>query len=90
MMGLPQGKEYTFYRGEGCPDCFQTGYRGRIAAFEILTMTPEIRQAIHARSRAAMTQAVKDSRFTPILAGCADLVLEGITTVDEVGRTLGK
>ncbi len=79
-----------FYRGKGCSECFQTGYRGRIGVFEIFTMTPEIRRAIHSRDFAAMEEAVKNSDFIPVWQNCAQLVKDGITTVDEVGRILGR
>jgi type IV pilus assembly protein PilB len=89
MMGLPEGT-YQFYRGEGCSECFHTGYRGRVGVFEILTMTPEIRLAIHSRSVQEMEAAVAKSNFIPILQNCAELVQEGVTTVQEVARTVGK
>jgi type II secretory ATPase GspE/PulE/Tfp pilus assembly ATPase PilB-like protein len=37
-----------------------------------------------------LEKAVQDSDFIPILENCAELVMEGITTVDEVERTVGK
>ena len=42
-LGLSTEHKHIFYRGEGCADCFNTGYRGRIGVFEILEITPEIR-----------------------------------------------
>jgi type IV pilus assembly protein PilB len=89
-LGLPPEGEYQFYRGEGCAECFKTGYRGRIAAFEILSMTPAIRHAIHSQQVKELEQAVADSPFTPILENCAQLVLEGVTTADEVTRVIGR
>jgi len=80
----------SFYKGKGCSECFQTGYRGRIGVFEILRMTPEIRRAIHSRNLAALEQAVANSDFIPIWENCAQLVKEGVTTADEVGRILGR
>ncbi len=90
MLGLPDSAEpYTFYRGEGCPECFNTGYRGRIGAFEILSVTPEMRRAIHAGSLRDMEQAIKKAEFQPIMANCRDLVLQGVTSAAEVHRVLG-
>ena len=45
-LGLSTEHKHIFYRGEGCADCFNTGYRGRIGVFEILEITPEIRPLI--------------------------------------------
>ena len=84
-----EGKDVEFYRGAGCAECFGSGYRGRIAAAEILVVDDKIKSAIHGRvSRDAMVAAVEESGFTPIINNCRDLVLSGITTVDEAYRTI--
>lgn len=89
LLGLPPG-QYQLYRGAGCSDCFQTGYRGRTAVFEILPMSQDMRRAIHARDKKATEEAVRHSAFRPILADCAQLALEGVTTSDEVVRIIGR
>ena len=88
LLGLPQG-DYQFYRGTGCSECFHTGYRGRTGVFEILTMTPDMRRAIHQKDRKAMEEAVRRSTFRPILEDCAHLVAEGITTTEEIVKVIG-
>jgi len=40
-------KNVTFYKGEGCPDCNNKGYRGRVGLYELFQITPEIRKAIN-------------------------------------------
>ena len=87
-MGFPPG-EYRFYKGTGCGECFNTGYRGRTGAFEILNVTPRVRQAIHARSLKGLEEAMEAASFQPIMENCRRLVLEGVTTVEEVHRVLG-
>ena len=88
LLGLPQG-DYQFYRGTGCSECFHTGYRGRTGVFEILTMAPDMRHAIHQKDRKAMEEAVRRSTFRPILEDCAHLVAEGITTTEEIVKVIG-
>ena len=83
------GEPVQFYRGMGCGECFNTGYRGRTGVFEILSVTPAIRRAIHARSIAQLEEAVKEADFQPILEDCRRLVLEGVTSAEEVHRVLG-
>ena len=90
ILGLDPAGEYTFYHGEGCPECFHTGYRGRIAVFEILTMTPEIRRAVYSCDPQKMEAALLASEFRPILEDCRRLVQDGITTVEEVVRVVGR
>lgn len=90
LMGLEDAKEpVQFYRGTGCGECFNTGYRGRTGVFEILTMTPAIRHAIHSRSIAKLEEAIQEADFQPIWEDCRRLVLEGTTSAEEVHRVLG-
>ena len=90
LLGLPAEGEHTFYRGTGCSECFQTGYRGRTGVFEILTVTPALRRAIHDRSLPGLEEALRGSTFRPLREDCARLVAEGITTVEEVLHVIGR
>ena len=87
-LGLEPG-DYLFYRGRGCGECFNTGYRGRTGVFEILPVTPAIRRAIYAHSLSGLEAAIQSSDFQPIIADCRRLVLEGVTSPEEVHRVLG-
>ena len=89
LLGLPAG-DYTFYRGTGCSECFQTGYRGRTGVFEILTVTPAIRRAIHDRSLPELEAALRSAAFRPLRENCAELVAGGVTTVEEVLHIMGR
>jgi general secretion pathway protein E len=77
----------TFYRGEGCPACSQTGYRGRSGIFELLLMDDEIRRLIGAKadSAAIKQQAIAKGMVTLKEEGAAK-VLQGATTTEEVMR----
>ena len=83
--------KHIFYRGEGCADCFNTGYRGRIGVFEILEITPEIRPLISRQAgRPAIEQelASAHSEFKTLRENAIQLVEEGITTAEEVQRVI--
>ena len=80
---------HLFYRGTGCGECFNTGYRGRTGVFEILPVTPAIRRAIYAHSLSGLEAAIQNSDFQPIIADCRRLVLEGVTSPEEIHRVLG-
>lgn len=45
---LGVGADAEFRRGEGCEHCYNTGFRGRHAVYELLTVTPGLRELIHA------------------------------------------
>jgi len=78
-----------FYRGKGCPSCFGTGYRGRTAVFEILTINHSIREAIADNlPRSELTKRIEASDFEPLITDCVRLVLDGTTTVEEAYRTV--
>lgn len=83
--------KHIFYRGEGCADCFNTGYRGRIGVFEILEITPEIRPLISQQAgRPVIEQelASAHSEFKTLRENAIQLVEEGITTTEEVQRVI--
>lgn len=90
-LGLSTEHKHIFYRGEGCADCFNTGYRGRIGVFEILEITPEIRPLISPQAgRPAIEQelASAHSEFKTLRENAIQLVEEGITTAEEVQRVI--
>lgn len=87
-LGLPVG-ERLFYKGTGCGDCFGTGYRGRVGVFEILRIDSAIRRAIHAQSLKELETAMAAADFHPIMENCRKLVLDGVTSSEEVHRCLG-
>ena len=82
-----------FYRGKGCPHCFDTGYRGRIAVFEILTINREIRRLIAERKGRAAIESVlfrPDGDFVPLRDNALRLIKEGSTTSAEVIRVINQ
>ena len=89
MLRLPYVAGRKFYRGKGCPMCFGTGYRGRTAVFEILTLTGPIKHAIADNvPHSQLMQLIEESDFEPLIADCVRLVQNGTTTVDEAFRTV--
>ena len=90
-LGLEPRPGRTFYRGEGCPECFNSGYRGRTAVFEIFPLTVQVRRMVAARAgREAIENLLKDpaSGFVSLRENAMRLVEEGITTGDEVRRVI--
>ena len=83
-LGMPEGD--AFHRSVGCPACGQTGFRGRIGVFEVLRVDPAIGALIGARADTA--RILQTGRTTMLEDGLAKASL-GLTTVDEVLRTVG-
>ncbi len=77
------------YRGEGCPACNGTGYKGRIGIYEILVFTQPIRDMIATNATENELRQVAISRGMVTLGRNAlEKVVAGVTTVDEVFRVV--
>ncbi len=89
QMDIDQSKDIKFFKGEGCGECSNTGYRGRTAIFEILTLSSEVKQMIYdQRPHTELLAAVARTGFTSMLSNGREMVLSGITTAEEVIRTI--
>lgn len=85
MLRLEPGQK--IYRGKGCPDCSDKGYKGRIAIHEIVIMTKKMKSLIEKRASEEEMRQLAVTEGTQMLQDSArDLVLEGITTADELNR----
>jgi general secretion pathway protein E len=73
--------------GEGCPNCRQTGYRGRVGIFELLMIDDGVRAKIQSRANASEIRDTALQRGMQLLRddGLAK-ILTGATTVAEVSR----
>ncbi len=85
MLRLEPGQK--IYRGKGCSDCSDKGYKGRIAIHEIVVMTKKMKSLIEKRASEEEMRQLAVTEGTQMLQDSArDLVLEGITTADELSR----
>lgn len=77
----------NLYKGEGCPYCKDTGYRGRIAIFELMVITENIRELI---SRNVTTGKLREAAISEGMIQLREdgvrKVCEGLTTIDEILR----
>lgn len=79
--------EITLYKGEGCPYCKDTGYKGRVAIFELMVITENIREMIIKNvSTGKLRQAAVKEGMCLLKIDGIKKVCEGITTIDEVLR----
>ena len=95
LLGLPSinpqtGQPYVLYKGEGCPECFNAGYRGRIGVFEVFTLDRSLRQAITEGARREKLQQMVEAQggYRSLADNARDLVLEGVTTVEEALKVI--
>ncbi len=89
LLGLTkdQADKITFYKAVGCPECNETGYKGRLAIFEVMVMTNELAQLTIAKVSTAelRREAIKEGMTTLVQDGIAK-VAQGLTSPEEVLR----
>ena len=77
----------TLYRGRGCENCTKSGYKGRMAIFEIMLMDDELRDLVMQQASTAVLQSESRKRGMRTLRESGLLALfEGQTTIDEIVR----
>ncbi len=78
-------RSVKIYKGKGCDKCNNTGYKGRIALYEVMPISNTLREMIlsEASVSALREQAIKEGMSTLRMSGLKK-VKEGITTIEEV------
>jgi type IV pilus assembly protein PilB len=78
-------KGKKFYYGRGCDKCNNTGYKGRIGVFEIMTFNDEMRELVMNRASTNVLRVAAQKTGMRLLRdnGLA-AIYDGITTIDEV------
>lgn len=92
-LGVERTPGLQFYKGEGCPHCFDTGFKGRIGVFEMLIIDRKIRSIINKGGGRAEIDALlrqPGSDFVPLRTNALRLVTEGVTTAGEVMRVIAQ
>ena len=85
LLNLSHGEK--LYKGAGCNFCNDTGYRGRTAIHEVMNINAEVRELIDSGGRTDQLRNLARSQgMTTLRESCIELVLSGITTVDELLR----
>jgi len=83
----PPGRPITLYRAKSCAACSQTGYRGRMGIFELMTIDDEIRQLVSQNvDSKTIKKAATSKGMGTLRADGARKVLSGLTSIAEVVR----
>jgi len=87
-MDSDEASRTVCYRGKGCPDCGNTGYKGRIALYEVMPVNDSIKELILMGASASeiKKEAIKCGMKTLRQSGLTK-ISEAVTTVSEVMRT---
>tara|TARA_B110000046_G_C13026081_1_gene414215 strand:- start:11292 stop:12701 length:1410 start_codon:yes stop_codon:yes gene_type:complete len=73
----------THFVAVGCPSCYQTGYQGRKAVYEIIPITEELVNNIKDK-KLEINQYLKENNIATLKTNMIQLVKEGVTSVEEV------
>ena len=82
-----QLKNVKLYRGAGCRTCNNTGYKGRVALYEVMRFNDHLKEMVLQGSSTAELKAaaIKQGMVTLRMAGIMK-VLDGVTTTEEILR----
>ncbi len=81
------GQDVTFYRGAGCPNCRNQGYKGRVAFHELVVVSEEMRSLISQNAglqelnESAQKTGYRSLRYDGLLK-----VLLGLTSIEEIEK----
>ena len=72
------------FKGKGCDHCNNTGYKGRVAIYEVMDMSPGVKELIlkEASADELKKQAIKDGMKTLRMSALTK-VAQGLSTLDE-------
>src|SRR5438034_1520873 len=85
-MGAPAGT--VLYRARGCIRCAGTGYKGRVALYEVMPIQGRIRRLVEASTEEIFAAAVADGMQTLRQDGLR-LCLSGVSSLEEIRRVTG-
>ncbi len=89
--GWDPDKKHRLARGRGCSECYDSGYKGRIAIHETLPVTPELQSLIVANpSRDQLSEYLEAQSFESLFSDGLKRVQEQLTTPEEVARVINK
>jgi len=87
-MSVQDVKYQDWQRGEGCDHCFGSGYLGRVAIFELLDVTPQVRKIISEGTQSQLVDYLVEQDYKSLAHSARDEILAGTTTLEEALRVL--
>jgi type IV pilus assembly protein PilB len=84
----PEHSDTVVYRAVGCTACAGTGYKGRVALYEVMSIQGKVRQKIEASTEETFAAAIEQGMTTLRQDGIR-LVLAGNSSLDEIRRVTG-
>ncbi len=87
--GWGEADSVRLYRGRGCPECYDSGYKGRVGIYEALQADTELQELIMKNpSREELDAYVEKQQIKTLFSDGLNRVREGVTTIEEVTRVV--
>ena len=86
-LGIDESRQHQLRLSKGCEMCASSGSRGRIGVYELMEISPRLRNTILSGSEFEIRDAARDSGFVSMARQAVDLVLAGEVSVREAYRT---
>lgn len=86
-MGVPkeQIREYQIFKGQGCSNCNNSGIKGRIAIYELMTMSNRIKELILSGGTSEQLRVVaREEGMKTLRRSALSKLKKGVTTIEEV------
>ena len=88
-LNIPVDENNKYMKGKGCSQCNNRGFLGRIGIFELLSVTPELREAVQRKiSTGDLLQIAHSNGLIPMREDGIDKVKKGIIDLDELTRVV--
>ena len=88
-LGLEESKQVRLFRGRGCDACYDSGFKSRIGIHELIAMDEKLQGMILESSDGdALKSHLRQSGHRTMRLDGYQKVIEGVTTIEEVRRTL--
>ncbi|MBU3911011.1 MAG: type II secretion system ATPase GspE [Candidatus Omnitrophica bacterium] len=86
-ISLEEAKDIKFYKGEGCSECNDSGYKGRSGLYELFIFNDKIRELVAKRaSLSVIRNAARENRMKTLREDGVRKIKEGITSIEEILR----
>ncbi len=87
LLEFTGNEELTIYEPQGCVQCNESGYLGRIGVYEMMPITPKLRSAIAGKANTEELEKIALTEgMSTLKSSCSRLVKEGITSIAEMKR----
>jgi type IV pilus assembly protein PilB len=88
-LGVNEGKQLRLRRGKGCAACYDSGFKGRTAIYELLDMDEDLQALILGSPTIdVLKKCARERGFQSMKEDGYAKVLKGITTIEEVTRAI--